>query len=60
MTDPPMLDLDKPVTVILNGTKQDALMPRSINDMLKMMYDGFCEPGRVYVVRKDFDLPVTK
>ena len=55
-----LVDLDKPVTLVLNGTKQDALLPRSIDDMLAMMFGGVSEPGRVYVVRKDFDLPAAK
>lgn len=55
-----LLNLDKPVKIVLNGTAQDALLPRSLDDMLSMMYSGLSEPGRIYVFRKEFDLPVAK
>lgn len=55
-----LVNLDKPVTIVLNGSSQDALLPRSLDDMLDMMFKATSEPGRVYVLRKDFDLPVAK
>jgi len=55
-----LVDLDKPVTVVLNGTAREALLTRSLEDTLAMMYDATSEPGRVYVVRQDFDLPEGK
>ncbi|MBK8178885.1 MAG: hypothetical protein IPK67_08360 [Planctomycetes bacterium] len=52
-----LVDLNKPVTFVLNGTSQEALLPRSLDETLSMMFSGASEPGRIYTVRKDFDLP---
>lgn len=52
-----LVDLNKPVTLILNGTSQEAVLPRSLDDTLAMMWSAASEPGRVYTVRRDFDLP---
>ena len=52
-----LVDMDKPITVVLNGTTQEALLRRSLEDTISMMYDATSEPGRVYVARQTFDLP---
>lgn len=55
-----LVDLDKPLTVVLNGTRQEVVVPRNLDDTLEMMFESTSEPGRVYVARKTFDLPPTK
>jgi hypothetical protein len=54
-----MLDLDKPVKLVLNGSEKEEKIARSLDDTLTLMKRGTSDPGRVYVTSKNFDLPKT-
>lgn len=52
-----LVDLSKPVKIVLNGTAQESVMPRNLDDTLDMMFNGTSDPGRVYTATKSFDIP---
>jgi hypothetical protein len=52
-----LVDLSKPVKIVLNGNAQESVLPRNLDDTLDMMYAGTSDPGRVYTATKSFDLP---
>lgn len=52
-----LVDLDKPVKVICNGSVNEDLVPRNFQTMMTMIYGARCEPGRVYTAEKNYDIP---
>ena len=52
-----LLDLDKPITVELNGQAQEVVVVRSLDDYLDLLYRATSDPSRVYVASRSFDLP---
>jgi len=52
-----IVDLDKPVTIVLNGVEQHDVIPRSVDDMLMLLKQGTSDPGKFYVAAKTYDLP---
>ena len=52
-----LVDLDKPLTIVLNGVEQTAMIPRSLDDMLALLKRGTSDPGKFYVAQKTYDLP---
>ena len=51
-----LVDLSKPITVVLNGREQKLQVRRSLDDML-IMLSSKSDAGMLYVVKHDFDLP---
>jgi hypothetical protein len=52
-----LVDLSKPIKVVLNGHEQQDVIPRSIEDFLDLLQRGTSDAGMVYVARKAYDLP---
>lgn len=52
-----ILDLDREVTVIANGTKNVSLIPRSRLVTLNNIYNSSVDPGKVLVAQKLYSLP---
>ncbi|MBL8863405.1 MAG: hypothetical protein JNK02_15545 [Planctomycetes bacterium] len=52
-----LLDLDKPVKVVANGTANERTVPRSLQRTLDLVLNSRSDPGKFYVASMDFDLP---
>jgi hypothetical protein len=52
-----LVDMDKPIKVVLNGQTQEVVVPRSLDDFLDLLYRGTSDSARVYVASRTFDLP---
>lgn len=52
-----LVDLNKPIQVVLNGQVQEVVVPRSLDDFLDLLYRGTSDSARVYVASRSFDLP---
>jgi poly(3-hydroxybutyrate) depolymerase len=52
-----LVDMDKPIQVVLNGQAQEVVVPRSLDDYLDLLYRGTSDSARVYVASRTFDLP---
>jgi len=52
-----LVDLDKPVKVIANGTANERTVPRSIQRTLDLVLSSRSDPGKFYVASVEFDLP---
>ncbi len=52
-----LVDLDKPVKIVLNGQEQQTMIPRSLDDFLDLLVKGTSDAGRPYVAFRGFDLP---
>jgi hypothetical protein len=52
-----IVDLSKPVKIVLNGREQEVVIPRSVDDMLNLILRGTNDPGRFYVAARVFDVP---
>jgi hypothetical protein len=52
-----LVDLDKPVKVVCNGSENVALIPRNLPLTLQLMYQSRSDPGKVYTANKTFDVP---
>ena len=52
-----LVDLERPVTIVLNGVEQTDVIPRSVDDMLRLLKRGTSDPGKFYVAAKTYDLP---
>jgi hypothetical protein len=52
-----LVDLSKPVKLVLNGAVQEHLIKRNLDVMLDMIFRGKSDPGRVYTAFMSFDLP---
>ncbi len=51
-----LLDLARPVRVILDGEEREQVVPRSLATFLELLHEGISDPGCVYVARIDLDL----
>ena len=51
-----LVDLDRPLRVMCNGSKHEALTPRSLSSTLELLYDGTSDAGCVYVAEVMFDM----
>jgi hypothetical protein len=52
-----LVDLDKPVEVIVNGLKIKDQIPRNFNSMMEQIYKGRSDPGKIYTAFKAYDIP---
>jgi pimeloyl-ACP methyl ester carboxylesterase len=52
-----LLDLDKPITVIANGTSNERTVPRSLKRTMDLILNSRSDPGKFYVASMEFDLP---
>lgn len=52
-----LVDLSKPVKVVVNGVEHTDLLPRSYRTCLKLIYRGTNDPGRVFVAMKTYAVP---
>lgn len=52
-----LVDLDKPIKLVLNGVSQDVVVPRSVDDFLSLIERGTSDIGKLYVARGTYDLP---
>jgi hypothetical protein len=55
-----LLDLDKPIKVVCNGTESTSTIPRNLERTVGLVLKGRNDPGKVYVNFKQFDLPAPK
>jgi hypothetical protein len=54
-----LVDMDKEITVICNGTSNRDLIPRSLLTTLEMIYKSSSDPGKVYVAKRTYDVPAS-
>ena len=52
-----MVDMDRPVTVICNGVKNEDLIPRNFSTMMRSIYSGKSDAGRVFTASREYDIP---
>ena len=52
-----LVDLSKPVKVVINGVEHTDLLPRSYRTCLKLIFQGTNDPGRVFVAKKAYSVP---
>ncbi|MCY2961044.1 MAG: hypothetical protein NTY35_12845 [Planctomycetota bacterium] len=52
-----LVDLDKPVKVIANGTANERTVPRNLQRTLDLVLNSRSDPGKFYVASMEFDLP---
>jgi poly(3-hydroxybutyrate) depolymerase len=52
-----LLDLDKPVTVVANGTTNERTVPRNLQRTMDLVLNSRSDPGKFYVASMDYDLP---
>jgi hypothetical protein len=52
-----LLDLEKEVKVVCNGTPHVDKIPRNVNTLLGMIRNFRSDPGKLYVAQKKYDLP---
>jgi pimeloyl-ACP methyl ester carboxylesterase len=52
-----LVDLSKPVKIVLNGVERQEVIARSVDEMLLLMFRGTSDAGMVFVAQRDFDLP---
>lgn len=52
-----ILDLTRPITVTANGQESTVQVTRSYKSFLNFLYNGRCDPGRVFVASQSFHLP---
>jgi hypothetical protein len=52
-----LVDLGKPIKLVLNGAEQEVVVPRSVDDLLRLIERGTSDPGKLYVATATYDLP---
>lgn len=52
-----LVDLDKPVKVVCNGSEHLDLIPRSLGTMLDLYVSSRSDPGKLYTATRPYDLP---
>lgn len=52
-----LVDLDKPVKVVANGTANERTVPRSLQRTMDLVRNSRSDPGKFYVASMEFDLP---
>lgn len=52
-----LLDLDKEVKVVCNGTNHVDKIPRNLSQTLNLIKNTVSDPGKLYVAFKSYDLP---
>ncbi|HVS18402.1 MAG TPA: hypothetical protein VMT18_07375, partial [Planctomycetota bacterium] len=52
-----LVDMDKPIQVVLNGQSQEVVVPRSLDDYLDLLYRATSDCARISVASRTFDLP---
>jgi hypothetical protein len=52
-----LVDLDKPIKVVCNGTLNERTVPRSLQRALDLFASSRSDPGKLYVNSVEFDLP---
>ena len=52
-----LIDMSKPITIVVNGVSQENVIPRNLDTVLEYIYRGKSDPGRMYTAVKTYDLP---
>ena len=52
-----LVDLEKPVKVVCNGTEHIDTIPRNLRTTLELMFYSRSDPGKLYTATKTYDLP---
>jgi hypothetical protein len=52
-----LLDLDKPVRLVINGVERTEKIQRNLEETLQFFSGRKSDPGRIYVAAKAFDVP---
>lgn len=52
-----LVDLDKPVKVVCNGSEHLDVIPRSLATTLELFVSSRSDPGKVYTATRPYDLP---
>jgi len=52
-----LVDLDKPVKVVCNGSEHLDVIPRSLGTMLDLYVSSRSDPGKLYMATRTYDLP---
>ena len=52
-----LVDLSKPVKVIVNGVENEDQLPRSFRTCLSLIFRGTSDPGRVFVASRTYSVP---
>lgn len=52
-----LVDLSKPVKVVVNGVENEDQLPRSFRTCLNLIFRGTSDPGRVFVASKTYAVP---
>ena len=52
-----LVDLDKPVKVVCNGSEHLEVIPRSLATTLELFVSSRSDPGKVYTATRPYDLP---
>jgi hypothetical protein len=52
-----LVDMDKPVKVVCNGSEHTDVIPRNLGVMLELLTSGRLDPSKIYTASKEFDLP---
>lgn len=52
-----MLDLGRPVKIVLNGVEHTNQIPRNLRTLVDQVFLGRCDPGRLFVASMRYDLP---
>ena len=52
-----IVDLSKPIKIVLNGEEQEDQIRRSLDDLLELFMRGTNDAGKLYVAVRSYDLP---
>ncbi len=52
-----LVDLSKPVKIVINGRERQEKITPSVDEWLALFLSGASDAGRVYVARRDYDVP---
>jgi hypothetical protein len=52
-----LVDMEKPVKVVCNGSEHLNVIPRSMGTFLDLFVSSRSDPGKVYVATHTYDLP---
>jgi hypothetical protein len=52
-----IVDLSKPIKIVLNGEEQENQIRRSLDDLLELFMRGTNDAGKLYVATRTYDLP---
>jgi len=52
-----LVDMNKPIKIVLNGREQEEVVPRSLDEMLNLIVRGTSDSGKLYVAQRRYELP---